>query len=266
MWSYYDDMLILCRKSSCSSASITSGNAMHLKTSNMKQITGQALLSQAIIRPDSSCWQMPYSFFLFPAICWSCYSEWNSILPVCCSCVTLMKWFLWKPLAHKLRQHSNLDEGWCLIKRLPYEVLVGINPLNVQLILTPYHKVTILCTTQFNLRLDLIIVGMVFVQSHYPIACWWRKNLSLLASKKDRSLHVKEHLISKTPIPQQVQLMMQFGEAPRNGHAGFTMRPDTDRLKSACLFVITDIRSILASFSCAHPHVVAFEPNRVLSG
>ena len=48
----------------------------------------------------------------------------------------------------------------------------------------------------------------------------------------------------KTPMPQQVQLMIPSGEAPRNGHAGLTTRPDTDRLKSGCLLVITDIYRI----------------------
>ena len=38
--------------------------------------------------------------------------------------------------------------------------------------------------------------------------------------------------------------MIPSGEAPRNGHAGLTTRPDTDRLKSGCLLVITDIYRI----------------------
>ena len=55
--------------------------------------------------------------------------------------------------------------------------------------------------------------------------------------------------------------MLPSGEAPGTGHAGLTMRPDTDRLRTGCLFVISGIYVIQAFFSCAHLDVVAFGQN-----
>ena len=119
---------------------------------------------------------------------------------------------------------------------------------NARLLWQIWNKISIRSTSNKHLMLDLGVVYFILGKLH--VECSKQKSLSCTYSSPVFSLCEKEHLISKHPMPEQVQLTMPYTLAPSIILSGCNLSPVVKMLVTRSAYL--DV-AFLCKFLIFHP-------------